>query len=335
VKKILFGVLFALTLYLAARFFNQASGASVGTVLARIATIPVKLWVALGALTVLFYVLDWIRFRSILGVLGYPLRPNQGLALTCVSYFVTSLTPSAELHTPAMVFMLHRQGVPAAHAFAATLTKSIYMTLWICLVSWVTLATDSGITLPPQLRLALPLLTLPLLVIALLLALLAFFPGPVRRWSAARAARMADGSSWQKAVRSIGDSAAALSTIGKSTDPQHLACHLASIAFLLTYVSIGYLLASHFGFTLTWLQALTIFSTSLMVAYLAPVPGAIGVTEVATSYMLSAALSPDGMAVALTLRILCWYLVAVPGAAVLAHQFHQAGGAWKLPKVFK
>lgn len=333
-KRIFFTAFFLLTVYLAARFFADASGASLGSVLALIGTIPAALWAGLGALTALFYLLDWIRFRSILNVLGYRLRLQDGVQLTCVSYFVTSLTPSAELHAPAMVFMLRRQAVPVPQALAATLTKSIYMTLWICLVSWSTLSL-AGIRLPDQLSTALPVLTLPLPGIALLLALLAFFPGPVRRWSAAQAQKMKAGSLWRKLVEGAGDSAASLSTIGKSTDPQHLVCHVASIAFLLTYVAIGWLLAAHFGFSLTWLQALTIFSTSLMVAYLAPVPGAIGVTELATSFMLSPSLTPEGMAVALTLRILCWYLVAIPGALVLANAFRQAGGAWTLPKVFK
>ena len=318
-KKILFSVVFLLTVYITVRYFADASGASLGGVLARIGTIPARLGLALAALTVLFYVLDWIRFRSILAVLGHRLRLRDGIQLTCVSYFVTSLTPSAELHTPAMVFMLRRRQVPTPHALAATLTKSIYMTLWICLVAWTTLSFGAPVRLPEQLRLALPLLALPLLGITVLLALLAFFPGPVQRWTAARAAAMQDGSLWQKIVRGIGDSAASLSTIGRSSDPQHLVCHAASIVFLLTYVAIGWLLAAHFGFSLSWLQALTIFSTSLMVAYLAPVPGAIGVTELATSYMLSPALTPEGMAVALTLRILCWYLVALPGVLVLAH----------------
>ncbi len=80
---------------------------------------------------------------------------------------------------------------------------------------------------------------------------------------------------------------------------------------------------------------MTVFSTSLMVAYLSPVPGSIGVTEVATSYMLDPALTPQGMAVALTLRILCWYLVAAPGGLVLAQAFHKQGTRWSLPAVFK
>lgn len=324
-KKILFAILFALTVFVTVRFFSTASGASLGGVLARIGTIPATLWLALGALTVLFYVLDWIRFRSMLSVLHHKLRALDGLRLTCVSYFVTSLTPSAELHTPAMVFMLMRQGVPMPQALAASVSKSIYMTLWICLVSCTTLTFADAIPMPDALRSGLPMLTMPLLAISLLLALIAFFPGPVQRWTGRRTGKI-----WQ----GIGQSAQSISAIGKSTDLQHLVCHLASIAFLLTYVGIGWLLAAHFGFPLTWLQALTIFSTSLMVAYLAPVPGAIGVTELATSYMLDPALTPEGMAVSLTLRCLCWYLVAVPGALVLAREFRRAGGGWSLPKVF-
>lgn len=324
-KKILFGALFVLTIFVTIKFFSTASGASLGGVVERIATIPAPLWMALGALTALFYVLDWIRFRSMLSVLRHPLRALDGLRLTCVSYFVTSLTPSAELHTPAMVFMLMRQGVPMPQALAASVSKSIYMTLWICLVSCTTLTFGDAIALPDALRAGLPLLTMPLLGISLLLALIAFFPAPVLRWTSRRSGKIWAG---------IGQSAQSISTIGKSTDLQHLVCHLASIAFLLTYVGIGWLLAAHFGFSLTWLQALTIFSTSLMVAYLAPVPGAIGVTELATSYMLDPALTPEGMAVSLTLRCLCWYLVAVPGALVLGQEFRRAGGGWSLPKVF-
>jgi uncharacterized protein (TIRG00374 family) len=333
-KKFLFALLFALTVYVTVRFFSHASGASLAGVLALIGTIPASLWLGLAALTCCFYMLDWIRFRSMLALLGHPLRLAQGLRLTCVSYFVTSITPSAELHTPAMMFMLARQGVPMPHALAASVSKSIYMTLWICLVSCVTLNLGHALALPAALQVGLPVLTAPLLGIALLLALMAFFPGPVTRWTERRAGTMKAGSLWQKTMLGVGQSAHAISAIGKSGDLQHLVCHLASLIFLLTYVAIGWLLASHFGFTLSWLQALTIFSTSLMIAYLAPVPGAIGVAELATSYMLDPALTPQGMAVSITLRVLCWYLVAAPGAVLLAHEFRRAG-AWKLPPVFK
>jgi len=334
VKKLLFGALFALTIGLTVHFFARASGASAVAVLARIGTIGPLLWGALGALTVAFYLLDWLRFRSMLAVLGQPLRYVDGLRLTCVSYFVTSLTPSAELHTPAMVFMLSRQGVPLPQALAASVSKSVYMTLWICLAAWLSLMFGEPVALPPGLRAGLPWLALLLLAMALLLAAIAFFPAPVVRWCDAHALALRDGSLWRKILSGTAATASSISTIGTSTDIAHVLCHVASIAFLLVYVAIGWLLASHFGFQLDWLQALTIFSTSLMIAYLAPVPGAIGVTEVATSYMLSPALTPEGMAVAITLRVLCWYLVALPGALVLAAEFRRAGGRWTLPKVF-
>jgi uncharacterized membrane protein YbhN (UPF0104 family) len=72
-KKILFTALFLLTVYLTVTFFSDASGASLGSVMTLIATIPPSLWLTLGALTVLFYVLDWIRFRSMLAVLRHRL----------------------------------------------------------------------------------------------------------------------------------------------------------------------------------------------------------------------------------------------------------------------
>ncbi|MES2299585.1 MAG: lysylphosphatidylglycerol synthase transmembrane domain-containing protein [Pseudomonadota bacterium] len=333
-KRLIFGMLFVLTIATCLRFFTHFSG-GVGEVFARIASIPALTWAVLAMLTSAFYALDWIRFRSVLSVLGYRLRWRDGIALTCVSYFVTSLTPSAELHTPAMVYMLSRRlRVPVPQALAASVTKSIYMTLWICLVAYLTLFFNRTVPLPALLRDSLPVLTLPLLFIALLLGLIAFFPAPLLSLVDGKVARWPPESLMRKLAAGIAQSAASIAAIGSSRHRQHALCHAASITFLLTYVAIGSILASALGFSLSLMQALTIFSTSLMIAYLAPVPGAIGVTEVATSYMLDPRLTPDGMAVSLTLRILCWYLVAFPGTLVLLREFAR-DGKWSFPRLFK
>ena len=359
------------------QFYVVFGSASWREVFALLGTIPAPVWLQLAALTALFYLLDWVRFRSVLAVLGHRLRWIDGLQLTCVSYFVTSLTPMAELHTPAMVLMLQRLNVPTPQALAASLTKSIYMTLWICAVSYACLLFDHSIRLAPALRLALPVLSLPLLAIAVPLALIAFFPQRVlartQAWGAALQSRIARGAPagqplagsgvtparhanqpashahapvpspvrWRRAclialrklVLGLGHSAASIAQIGQSGQLQHLICHLASITFLLVYVTIGWLMAAYFGFSLHFWQALTIFSTSLMVAYLAPLPGAIGVTEIATAYMLDPALGPQAMAAALVLRILCWYLVGPPGALVLLHVLRS--GTWRWPTLFR
>jgi len=325
IKRVLAAILFVLTLVLAYRLLAYFSGGSLLPVLGLIAAIPPRHWLGLGVLTICFYLLDWVRFRSVLAVLGQRLAAPYGLQLTCVSYFVTCLTPSAELHTPAMVYMLRRRGIPVPAALAASMTKSIYMTLWICVTSYACLALDRTIALPPALRASLPFLTLPLLGLAALLAGLAFFPKPL----AARCRRMVrnarPGGLKDKLLSGLAHTAESVSAIVRSGDPQHWVCHLASLAFILMYVAIGWYLAALFGFTMSFGHALTVFSTSLMVAYLAPVPGAIGVTEIMTSYMLDPRFTPQGMAISLALRLLCWYLVTLPGGLILAAHALKAG----------
>jgi uncharacterized protein (TIRG00374 family) len=324
-KFILAAFILLLTLFGSWQLFAMFSQAGWREVLALLATISPACALLLALLTLVFYLLDWVRFRSVLAVLGYRLRWPQGLQLTCVSYFVTSLTPMAELHTPAMVLMLTRYRVGAPQALAATLTKSIYMTLWICLVSYLCLMLDDSIHLPPLLHTALPFLSLPLLGIAVPLGLIAFFPQAVVARTQAWHGRLQGGvhghgrlaALLQKLLLGIGHSAESIAQIGQSGQLQHAVCHLASITFLLVYVAIGLVLARFFGLPLGWWHAVTVFSTSLMIAYLAPVPGAIGVTELATAYMLDPALGAAALAVGLCLRILCWYLVALPGGLVL------------------
>jgi uncharacterized protein (TIRG00374 family) len=317
IRVVLPALIFAITLFMCWHFFESFSGGSLRQVLAHIGTLPATTWLLLGVLTCVFYLLDWVRYNCVLRVLGFTLTPQNGLRLTCVSYFVTNLTPTAELHTPAMVYMLRQMGVPGPQALAATLTKSIYMTLWICLVSYLALFFDRSIALPAALRQSLPYLSLPLLGFSLLLGWVAFFPKPLLRWSQPHLARLAPSSLRHKILAGLVHSASSIAQIGRSGQLAHALCHIASLVFLLVYVLIGWILAGQLGFELSFWHALTIFSTSLMIAYLAPVPGAIGVTEIATSYMLDPNLTAAGMAVSLSLRVLCWYGISLPGALVL------------------
>jgi uncharacterized membrane protein YbhN (UPF0104 family) len=226
-----------------------------------------------------------------------------------------------------MVFILRRQGVATGPALAATLAKSIYMTLWICLFSYLALFFDHfskfTIPLPPALRSSLPLLSAPLLVITALLALIAFFPSQLIAITRGFGQRFETSELLHRLLHGIESSVDAISLVGKSTSRQHLVCHLASISFLLLYVLQGYLLAQFFGFSLSIGQAITIFSTSLMIAYLAPVPGSIGITELLTAFMLDPKLAAPSLAVALLLRVFCWYLVVPPGGVILAWMFRK------------
>ena len=72
-------------------------------------------------------------------------------------------------------------------------------------------------------------------------------------------------------------------------------------------------------------RALAVFSASLLVAYLAPVPGGIGVSEVLTSYFIDPAMTGEGMVVATLLRFLCSYVLVIPGALILADEVRRVG----------
>lgn len=290
-------------------------------------TVTMPLCGILAVLTGCFYLLDWVRFRTMLAVFGYGLTLSQGINLTCVSYFVSSLTPTAELNTPAIVLMMRRQGIPGSVALAASMAKSIYVTLWICFFSYVSLFFDhfsvSAVPLPAALRSSLPLLLLPLLFVTSILLLIAFFPTHVVTITRTLGQRFESSQWFQRFLQGLENSVDAIGIAGKTFSRQHLFCHLASITFVCVYILQGYVLANFFGFDLTIQQTITIFSTSLMIVYLSPVPGSIGITEFLTAFMLDPKLAAPSLAVALLLRLCCWYLVVPPGGIILAWVFRK------------
>jgi uncharacterized protein (TIRG00374 family) len=171
------------------------------------------------------------------------------------------------------------------------------------------------------LRNSLPLLLVPLLVATALLALIAFFPTQLIAITRRLGQRFESSALSQRLLQGIESSVDAISLVGKSSSRQHLVCHIASISFLFLYVLQGYLLATFFGFSLSIGQAITIFSTSLMIAYLAPIPGSIGITELLTAFMLDPQLAAPSLAVALLLRVFSCYLLVLPGGIILAWIF--------------
>jgi uncharacterized membrane protein YbhN (UPF0104 family) len=98
-----------------------------------------------------------------------------------------------------------------------------------------------------------------------------------------------------------------------------------SILYVGLYSFIGFWLCHALGIELAPLTALTIFSTSLMVDYVAPVPGSIGVTEFITAYMIDPKVSPESLFVAIVLRICCKYIVIFPGAVLLLDLLRHRG----------
>lgn len=276
--------------------------------------ITLRQWGGLLALTALFYFLDYVRWYTLLSLLGYHLTPWEGLRLTCVSYSVSTVTPSMELHLPFMVFLLMRKGIPGPKATAVSMIKSLYMVLWICIFSWATLQWQHEVHLPETISKNIFYYTLPLAVFIVLFFLVIFFPGRIHAW-ADRQRQKPSLAGWMKrCIAGFDHWAEAFSAMGRSTHPMHLACHLAAVLFLGVYIAIGYFLCGIFGITLSWEKAVTVFSNSLMVAYLAPVPGSMGVSEFVTNYLLDPSLTSQGMTVSALLRFLCWYSAAILGA---------------------
>jgi uncharacterized protein (TIRG00374 family) len=313
VKRALLALLFVATIAGAAWLVSKIPG-GVGPLVAMARGIPATIWVGCVAAALAFYLLDYLRFYTLLRILGVRIGAFLGLELTCVSYFVSSLTPTADLHLPAMIFVLARHGVPPGDGAAASITKSVYQVTWIAVVALASLAL-SGLSLPPAVAASLWAAAVPLAAIVVAFGLIILFPEGSRRVTRRLAARPGVAGSIAAGVDRCAE---ALARLGRSTDAMHLLAHAASVAFVFVYVLIGWLLAQGVGLPLSFPRAIPVFSAGLLVAYLAPVPGSIGVTELATAYLLDPRLGPEALVVSGLLRVFCWYGVVLPGAALLA-----------------
>jgi uncharacterized membrane protein YbhN (UPF0104 family) len=283
--------------------------------------IPVGHLAAVLGLTVVFYLLDWVRFSSLLAILGYRLRAALGLELVSVSYFVSSLTPTADLHLPAMIYVLARHGVDPGQAGAASITKSIYQVTWICLIALIALAVAGDVHLPVAAVASLVAAAIPLGVLVTVFLAVIVFPQRALALTAPRAGRRP----WLAHLAAgFHSAAAALARLGRSLDRQHVLCHAASIAFVFVYITIGWILCDALHLPMPYGRAIAVFGASLMTAYLAPVPGSIGVTEVVTSYLINPTLPPAAIVVAVILRFQCWYVSVIPGALLLAWELVRA-----------
>lgn len=268
--------------------------------------IPASLWPWILAATAAFYALDWLRFYCLLRLFDVRLSPASGLRLTFVSDFVTSLTPVTELNLPSMVYFLGRDGIPPSTATAVTLVKSITMTLWVCASAGLALHFDGDARLPPRVAEFLPVSLACVAALSLTLASIAFFPERVLAWT--RSSLEAGGGPLRRRVlEGLGHTASSIAAIGGARGRWQWLTHAAALASVAAYAAVGVLLARGLGLELSAGRAAAAFSTSLMVAYLAPVPGSIGITEWVTSYLLDPAMTQPGMAAAILLRTLTCY----------------------------
>lgn len=305
------------------RLIDRAGGP--GAIAAAVGRVDLVHWAALAPATVLFYSLDWLRYATILAVLGHRLPYRLGLELAAVSYFVTCLTPTAELHLPAMVLWLVQRGYPLGAATAASLAKSIYMLLWACLLGLLGVAAHAGPVIPPGLGGPLAVAFVVPVALVVGLAVAVAWPGWLHAACARRLARPAL-VGWRRAlITGIDDTVAALAVIGRSRSGSHLAAHLACVGFVACYALIGWLVADGVGLALGPVEAATTFPASLMVAYIAPTPGGAGATEGATAFLLDPALPPAATTAALLLRTLCTYAIAPIGLALVVRQARRLG----------
>jgi uncharacterized membrane protein YbhN (UPF0104 family) len=271
-------------------------------------------WAVLVAAAAVFYLLDYARLYALFRLLGVRIAPLMGLQLTCVSYFVANLTPTAELAIPAMILLLRGKGIPASQTTAVALVKTFYITAWVCAAGFGALLVSDEVRLPAALAEHAVLLGAPAVLLICAFFYVMFFPQRVLRWKARN--RLAQG---------IRHCAAAISQIGHSSGPMHWLVHASCLAFVGVYVFIGAYVCDALDLPLPAATAAAAFSASLLVSYLAPVPGAMGVTEVLTAYFIDPAMGERSMVAATLLRFFCWYVLALPGALVLLNAIRAAG----------
>ena len=327
-RILLWGVLLAITIAVGAWAIAHYSGGYQRFLHFTQRITPAQ-WSALIVATACFYLLDYVRLYALFALLGVRVALGTGIRLTCVSYFVSSLTPTAELNIPAMMLLLHQRGIPMSQTAAVAVVKTLYVTVWVCLFGFVAVLTRQ-VELPAAIAHHVVLLTAPALSLIGAFFWIVFHPAPVLRWTSSAAASRVR---WQRtALRGLHDCASALSRVGKSTHPMHLAAHLACIAFIVVYALIGMILCRSTGIDVSAGKALAVFSASLLVSYLAPVPGSIGVSEVLTSYFLDPEMTERGMVVSTLLRFLCAYVLVIPGIVILANAIRAVG--WKYARRF-
>ena len=288
-------------------------------------TVGFRQWLVLALATALFYVFDYWRMYTLFALQGIRIGPALGFRLTCVSYFVSSLTPTSELNIPALVFMLRREGIAITSAVTALVVKVMYITFWLCAFGFAGLLLRADVHLPPMLAEHVVVLVAPTVFLLAAFAYVVFFPQQVLRWTAQRlGGESAPG--WKgRFLAGLHRSVAAVSALGRSTDRMHLLSHLSCIGFLAAYIFIGAYLCRALGVPMPADKAVCVFSVSLLIAYISPVPGSIGVSELLTNYLIDPAMTENGMVASSLLRFLCSYLLMIPGAIILLDAMRAAG----------
>ncbi len=273
-------------------------------------------WLLLGA--AVFYFFEAARYWALLRLAGFQKSLTFGLWLTFASHFAATLTPMGELLHPVLVLLMVAGGVPVSAAIAVTAVRSLYITFWICLVAFGSLRFSPEVHLPSAVSTGMAVATPALILVGLLFIALVLFPGAIFRLTERQLSRENLPGYLRSFLGGLQRTTQTLCSLGRSISPLNLFCHVSSVLTILVYAAIGYFIATEFGVLLSPLKSLAVFSNSLMIAYLAPVPGAIGVTELATSYLINPNMTSEGIGISLLLRVISWYAPIIPGGILLA-----------------
>jgi uncharacterized membrane protein YbhN (UPF0104 family) len=96
---------------------------------------------------------------------------------------------------------------------------------------------------------------------------------------------------------------------------------------VIVYIAIGHVVATGVGVPAAPRDSFAAYSVGLMVSYIAPVPGSIGVTEAATAHLLDPAFGAPAMTAAILVRTCTWYAGAIAGAALFVVELRRIGWA--------
>jgi uncharacterized protein (TIRG00374 family) len=281
-------------------------------------------WAVVLFATAVYFTTDYYRLFLLLRILGQRISFPKGMRVVFVSDFAAILTPTAELHVPASVLALLDAGVTPEQATAVIMMKTAIAIVWVCVMSVVMLLVYDHIHLPRLLMNNLYFVVIPIGAILLFYSFSVIFGQQLQAWSRKRAEQR-PGIWHKKFVGWLGKSVGGVNVLGRSTRIEHLLTHVLSVLYIFVYSFIGFWLCRAMKLEIEPLTALTIFSTSLMVDYVAPVPGSIGVTEFITAYMIDPGLSAHAIFVAIVLRICCKYSVIIPGVLSSLGIFQRRG----------
>ena len=284
--------------------------------LAYVFEVPWGYWLAVSLSACAYFLLDYCRLYTLLRMLGTRLSLLDGLKTLSIAEVASFLVPTGVLYVPTAIFVLRREGVNSGDATAVIVTRTVYTIVWVSLAGFASLFL-TGEQAAPAISNHLVYYLLPIVGLVLLFIALVVFAPRLHRWLQGKVLARFQSRRVKALFQWFDRTEADIGTIGHSTSRFHLFSHLSSIGMVLMYCVTGFLLAHATGLDLSLPAAVCVFSISLLLIYISPVSGTIGVSEAATAYLLSPNFGPREIFVAVALRIIARYVLLVPGLILL------------------